>query len=184
MFSDFEMHVIGVPQIAPHFGAGLGNVIFDGPGEDEDFGLEQITGKCIGPVQVPHVSDPQRRAAAGVLPQRRIHPPRGRHPAPPRRLRLGEGYNPTLAGVDRDLMHRIGPIEPVLSRIDPLLATPIDLSEREFNALVAFVRDGLLDGRASKQHLCDLVPDRVPSGFPTMRFDECSQRKRDEGPRP
>ena len=23
---------------------GLGNVIFDGPGEDEDFGLEQVSG--------------------------------------------------------------------------------------------------------------------------------------------
>lgn len=44
MFSDFEMHVIGVPQIAPFFGAGLGNVIFDGPGRNEDFGLEQNTG--------------------------------------------------------------------------------------------------------------------------------------------
>ena len=44
MFSDFENHDIGVPQIAPEFGAGLGNVIFDGPGENEDFGAEQITG--------------------------------------------------------------------------------------------------------------------------------------------
>ena len=43
MFSDFEMHNIGVPQIAPAFGVGLGNVIFDGPGENEDFGLEQVT---------------------------------------------------------------------------------------------------------------------------------------------
>ena len=44
MFSDFKMHVIGVPQIAPGFGTGKGNVEFDGPGKDEDFGLEQITG--------------------------------------------------------------------------------------------------------------------------------------------
>jgi hypothetical protein len=44
MFSDFKMHVIGVPQIAPEFGVGTGNVLFDGPGQDEDFGLEQITG--------------------------------------------------------------------------------------------------------------------------------------------
>ena len=44
MFSDFRMHNIGVPQIAPAFGVGLGNVIFDGPGENEDFGLEQVTG--------------------------------------------------------------------------------------------------------------------------------------------
>src|SRR6185369_6891047 len=44
MFSDFKMHVAGVPQIAPEFGVARGNVIFDGPGRDEDFGLEQITG--------------------------------------------------------------------------------------------------------------------------------------------
>ena len=38
------MHVVGVPQIAPSFGAGTGNVLFDGNGADEDFGLEQVTG--------------------------------------------------------------------------------------------------------------------------------------------
>jgi cytochrome c peroxidase len=43
MFSDFQMHVAGVPQIAPQFGIGTGNVIFDGLSEDEDFGLEQVT---------------------------------------------------------------------------------------------------------------------------------------------
>jgi len=43
MFSDVQMHVVGVPQIAPQFGAGAGNAIFDGAGEDEDFGLEQVT---------------------------------------------------------------------------------------------------------------------------------------------
>ena len=32
------------PQVAPIFGVGLGNVVFDGPGKDEDFGLEQVTG--------------------------------------------------------------------------------------------------------------------------------------------
>src|SRR5262249_38476618 len=40
MFSDFSQHVIGVPQVVPR----AGNVTFDGPGADEDFGLEQITG--------------------------------------------------------------------------------------------------------------------------------------------
>ena len=33
MFSDFRQHVAGVPQIAPSFG----NIVFDGPGADEDF---------------------------------------------------------------------------------------------------------------------------------------------------
>lgn len=46
MFSDFQMHNIGVPQIAPYFGVGKGNTIFDGPDEDEDFGLGQITGQA------------------------------------------------------------------------------------------------------------------------------------------
>lgn len=82
------------------------------------------------------------------------------------------------------MTYRLGPIEPVLDRIDPLLATPIDLSAREFNALVALVRDGLLDERAKRQSLCDLVPATVPSGFPTMRFEECPRRKRAAKPRP
>ena len=37
--------VLGVPQIAPSFAAGTGTVIFDGPGRDEDFVLEQVTGE-------------------------------------------------------------------------------------------------------------------------------------------
>ena len=78
-----------------------------------------------------------------------------------------------LAGIDKDLTYRLGPIEPVLARVDPLLANPIDLSAEEFESLVAFVRDGLLDPRATKQNLCKLVPATVPSGFPTMLFENC-----------
>ena len=52
MFTDFRNHVLAVPQIAPVFGAPVllplpqnkGNVKFDGPGFDEDFGAEQVTG--------------------------------------------------------------------------------------------------------------------------------------------
>jgi transposase InsO family protein len=46
-----------------------------------------------------------------------------------------------------------------------LLQTPINLTGEEFKALVAFVRDALLDERASKQPLCPLIPDSVPSGY-------------------
>ena len=52
MFSDFQMHNIGVPQIVPFFGVGKDDVIFNGPNENEDFGLEQVTGSS-GPIQVP-----------------------------------------------------------------------------------------------------------------------------------
>ena len=44
MFSDFKPHRIGGPQVAPAFGVGTGNTIFDGPGENEDFGFEQTEG--------------------------------------------------------------------------------------------------------------------------------------------
>ena len=40
MFSDFEEHVVGVPQIAP----AVTNSTFAGPGANEDFGLEDVTG--------------------------------------------------------------------------------------------------------------------------------------------
>jgi cytochrome c peroxidase len=177
MFSDFEMHVVGVPQIAPYFGVGLGNVIFDGPERNEDFGLEQVSG------------NPADRYKFRTSPIRNVAlQPAFFHNGAFTRLEdairhhldvfeSARSYNPVPAGVERDLTYRLGPIEPVLDRIDPLLATPIDLRAREFKALVAFVRDGLLDERASKQSLCDLVPATVPSGFPTMRFEGCPQRQ-------
>jgi len=82
-------------------------------------------------------------------------------------------YDPKKAGVDKDLRYRLGPIEPVLARLDPLLQTPIPLPGGEFEALVAFVRDALLDERAKQQSLCPLIPDSVPSGYSTMIFEEC-----------
>ena len=175
MFSDFEMHVIGVPQIAPAFGTGTGNVIFDGPGRDEDFGLEQITW------------NPADRYKFRTSPLRNVAlQPAFFHNGAFTRLEdairhhlnvygSARGYNPVAAGVDRDLTHRLGPIEPVLERVDPRLVTPIELSAREFQALVAFVRDGLLDERAKRQNLCRLAPASVPSGHPVMRFEGCPQ---------
>ncbi|MEO5742922.1 MAG: cytochrome c peroxidase, partial [Vicinamibacterales bacterium] len=44
MFSDFENHVAGIPQLAPVFGAATSNMIYDGPDENEDFGAMQISG--------------------------------------------------------------------------------------------------------------------------------------------
>ena len=82
-------------------------------------------------------------------------------------------YNPRTAGIDKDLTHRMGPMEPVLERLDPLLVTPIRLSRTEFDDLVAFVRDGLLDQKARKESLCSMVPREVPSGFSTMKFESC-----------
>jgi cytochrome c peroxidase len=57
------------------------------------------------------------------------------------------------------------------------LSAPVALTSDEFNNLVAFVRDALLDERAKSQNLCRLAPAAVPSGFTTMRFENCAQRR-------
>lgn len=173
MFSDFQEHVIGVPQVAPVFGAGKGNVIFDGPGQNEDFGLEQITG------------NPDDRYKFRTAPLRNLAvAPAFFHNGAFTRIedairhhlnvhRSARTYNPVAAGLPEDLTLRLGPIEPVLKRLDPLLRTPISLTPAEFDDLVSFVRDGLLDQRVKPENLCKLVPSSVPSGLPVLEFEAC-----------
>ena len=43
-------------------------------------------------------------------------------------------------GVDKELAFRLGPIEPVLAKVDPLLLDPPHLTPEEFEKLVTFVR--------------------------------------------
>jgi cytochrome c peroxidase len=78
------------------------------------------------------------------------------------------GYSP--AGLAPDLQGPTGPIEPVLERLDPLLRTPLLLSDAEVADLVAFVGNGLLDPDARPARLRRLVPERLPSGFPLFVF--------------
>ena len=61
----------------------------------------------------------------------------------------------------------------MLSRLDSRLRDPIALNATEFADLVAFVRDGLLDKRATRENLCRLVPESVPSGSPVLQFQGC-----------
>ena len=166
MFSDFHQHVAGIPQIAPS----LGNVTFDGPGGNEDFGLEQITG------------NPNDRYAFRTSPLRNVAlQPTFFHNGCFTRLEdavryhlnaIGSApsYSPVAAGVDADLQGPQGPIAPVLARIDPALATPVTLSSDEFRQLIAFLRTGLLDAKANAHDLRKLIPARVPSGRPVHVF--------------
>jgi cytochrome c peroxidase len=167
MFSDFSQHVIGVPQIAPV----AGNVTFDGPGQNEDFGLEQVTG------------DSNDRYMFRTSPIRNVAlQPAFFHNGAFTRLEdavrhhldvftSARNYSPVAAGVAPDLMAPMGPIEPVLARVDPILATPTNLTDEEFSQLVDFVRNGLLDQRAKPENLRKLIPKSVPSGFPVLRFE-------------
>jgi cytochrome c peroxidase len=170
MFSDFQLHRIGGPQVFPQFGVGLGNVIFDGPGSNEDFGVEQTTG------------DPSLRYMFRTAPLRNLAVAPGyfhngafgsiedaiKHHLDV--LHSARHYDPERNGLPPDLS--VGPIEPVLAAgIDPLLATPIPLNGGQVNDLVAFVSQALLDERVLD--FCELVPARVPSGLSVAQFQGC-----------
>ena len=158
MFSDFRQHVAGIPQIAP----AVRNVTFDGPGANEDFGLEQVTG------------NPNDRYAFRTSPLRNLAlQPAFFHNGCFTRLEdavryhldavgSAPSYNPVLAGVAADLQGPQGPIAPVLARIDPALATPVNLSSAEFRQLIAFLRTGLLDPRANPHDLRKLIRLECP----------------------
>jgi cytochrome c peroxidase len=166
MFSDFSQHVIGVPQIAP----AVGNVPFDGPAQNEDFGLEQITGNSLD--RYKFRTSPLRNVA---LQPAFFHNGAFTHLEDAIRLHLdvfasARHYNPGAAGVDPDLRAPMGPIEPVLTRVDPILVTPIQLTDDEFQQLVDFVRNALLDKRATPEVLKKQIPKSVPSGFPVLKF--------------
>ena len=164
MFSDFEPHVAGIPQIVPS----VSNVQFDGPGANEDFGLEQVTG------------DPVDRYAFRTAPLRNVAlQPSFMHNGAFTQLetavryhldavKRGAEYSPAL--LPADLQGAPGPLEPVLERIDPLLRRPEELASDEFAALVAFVRNGLLDPDARPQRLRRLIPEQLPSGRAGLVF--------------
>ena len=164
MFSDFRQHVAGVPQIAPM----SGNVTFDGPGANEDFGLEQVTGNAAD------------RYAFRTSPLRNVAlQPAFMHNGAFVRLEDAVRYHlDAVSGAARydtgalpaDLRGPTGPLQPVLDRLDPHLRSPVQLTNDEFTALVAFVRDGLLDPAARPERLRRLVPERLPSGRAPLRF--------------
>jgi len=173
MFSDFQNRTIGVPQIAPVFGPGKGNTIFDGPAEDEDFGAEQVSGQAMD--RYKFRTSPLRNVA---LQAAFFH--NGaftrlddaiRHHLDVRGSVLN--YRARKAGVSRDLALRLGPMQPVLQTLDPLLAQPQRLSESEFDDLTRFVANGLLDRRARPSALCAMVPAALPSALPALRFQDC-----------
>ena len=164
MFSDFRQHVAGIPQIVPS----LGNVPFDGPGANEDFGLEQVT------------SDPADRYAFRTSPLRNVAlQPAFMHNGAFVRLEdairyhLDAAYGAatyTTARLPADLRGPTGPLQPVLARLDPLLRQPVALTDGELDALVEFVSDGLLDSDARPQRLRRLIPAKLPSGLANLTF--------------
>ena len=166
MFSDFEQHVVGVPQVAP----AVTNVAFDGPGADEDFGLEQVTGSAAD--RYAFRTSPLRNVSLqptffhnGAF--TRLEDALRFHLDPAAGL---ASYDPAQAGLDADLQGPLGPKQPVLDRLDPLMQTPVALSEEEFRQLLSFLSGGLLDPKARPENLRKLIPARLPSGRPVHNF--------------
>jgi cytochrome c peroxidase len=170
MFSDFENHHLGVPQIAPVFGLDTGNVHFDGPHGDEDFGAQQITGERRD--RYKFRTSPLRNIALqptffhnGAF--TRLEDAVEHHLDVQRSL---ETYDPGASGVAPDLRPSSVPARRLLGGLDPLVARPLRLTDREFDDLVEFVRTGLLDPRATPERLLELVPEELPSGLPLADF--------------
>jgi cytochrome c peroxidase len=97
-------------------------------------------------------------------------------------LRLGEtiryhldpargaiGY--TTSELAADLRGPMGPLAPVLVRLDPALRTPVALSEEHIADLGSFVGEGLLDRAARSARLRHRVPEVVPSGSGGLTFE-------------
>jgi len=164
MFSDFRQHVAGVPQIVPS----LGNVTFDGPGANEDFGLEQVTGNLAD--RYAFRTSPLRNVA---LQPAFMHNGAFTRLEDAIRYHLGAIDGAASFTTDRlpaDLRGRTGPLQPVLDRLDPQLRAPVRLTEEEIESLIAFVRDGLLDPAARPQLLRRLIPEKLPSGRSGLVF--------------
>jgi cytochrome c peroxidase len=166
MFSDFREHVLAVPQLVP----AETNNTFDGLELNEDFGREQLTGDTAD--RYAFRTSPLRNAAVQAA---------FMHDGAFRTLRDAilhhldvvsalASYDPVPAEMPSDLAGPIGPTDAMLARVDPLVASPRQLSVEQLDELVSFVGDGLLDPRARPEHLRRLVPKRVPSGRPTLTF--------------
>jgi cytochrome c peroxidase len=138
-------------------------------GLNEDFGLEQVTG------------DPADRYSFRTSPLRNVAlQPAFMHNGAFVRLEDAIRYHLDAAGqasmystdlLATDLRAPRGPIAPVVAKLDPRLRVPVALSDTEFDALVDFVRNGLLDPAARSQYLRRLIPERLPSGRAALRFE-------------
>ena len=184
MFSDFQTHVAGIPQIAPA-SYGLksggnpqnpydfqGNFEFSGPNTNEDFGREELTG------------DPLDRYAFRTAPLRNLAiQPTYFHNGTFINLKdalnyhintvtLAPTYSAKAAGLASDLTVRKGPIAPVLKRLDSRITAldSVDFTKQDFNDLYSFISVALLDKNALPSNLVNLIPKSLPSDRKVLTF--------------
>ncbi|MEZ4301822.1 MAG: cytochrome c peroxidase [Polyangiaceae bacterium] len=164
MFSDFDNHVLAVPQIVPTDS----NMVYDGAAENEDYGLEQVTGDendrykfRTSPLRNLAVAPTFMHNGAFTTIESAIR----HHLDVPASVAAF-----TTSHLAPDLQGPLAPMADALSRVDAELATPTVLTDAEFDDLIAFVRDALTDERARQTHLERLIPSAVPSGLALATF--------------
>jgi cytochrome c peroxidase len=166
MFSDFDSHVLAVPQVTPL----ETNADFDGPGDNEDFGLERVSGDERD--RYKFRTTPLRNAAyqptfmhngAFVCMEEAI-----RHHV--RMYESLEQYN--TSRLEPAMRGPLGPTAPMVERAHKLSKEPREiLSDDEIASLADFVRNALADPDAAPDALRGLVPTSLPSGLPVHDFD-------------
>lgn len=173
MFSDFENHNIGVPQLVPVFGKTTGNVVFDGSNSDQDFGAEQVSADSAD--RYKFRTSPLRNVSLqptffhdGAF--TRLEDAVGHHLDV---IASAKNYDPKRAGVKEDL-RRINPIiDPILENLDPMIQNRVSLSNQEFLDLIQFLKIGLLGKNTNPKNLCKLIPERLPSRRKLPKFEGC-----------
>ncbi len=175
LFSDFEMHNIGVPPLYPQWKPdrlGEGNVQFKGPNFDLDLGLAEFTNIDDRNDWYRFRTSPLRNV--GLQPTfmhngafTTLEAAVEHHLDPKASL---YSYDPAKANVIR--LRHVGNRSAIAASISPLLK-PVFLTATEKAALVAFLRNGLTDDRAKPKNACKIIPTSLPSGNALLRFEGC-----------
>ena len=164
MFSDFDTHVLGVPQLVPS----NTNARFDGPDLNEDFGFERVSGNPADRYEFR--TSPLRNA---------VYQPSFMHDGAYRcldeairhHMRIDQalaGFS--TAGLDPSLQGPRGPQEPINARLHDLVSRPPALTDDELGSITSFVGGALADPDAHPDRLSALIPTTVPSGLPVHDF--------------
>lgn len=170
MFSDFKMHNIGTPPVVPK----AGNVEFQGPAKDEDFGLAEFTGTDVIADRYLFRSSPLRNVALQ---------PTFMHNGAYTKLEdaiyhhlnaRAELMNYTLlkSGLSSSIF-KLGPRKQIAASLSPQVSNPIALTTAERADLITFVREALTDENARPINACKKIPQKLLSGYSLPKFEGC-----------